>query len=79
MIIVMHAHASPEEVQAVVDRVGELGLKPHLSTGTERTIIGAIGEGTVASQYQGQFIIGACRNSVLETLFHDIKLYNTSY
>ena len=57
MIIVMHAHASPEEVQAVVDRVGELGLKPHLSTGTERTIIGAIGEGTVASQYQGQFII----------------------
>ena len=49
MIIVMHAHASPEEVQAVVDRVGELGLKPHLSTGTERTIIGAIGEGTVAS------------------------------
>ncbi len=57
MVIVMHANASPEEVQAVVARIEELGLKPHLSTGTERTIIGAIGEGTIASQYQGQFTI----------------------
>jgi 3-deoxy-7-phosphoheptulonate synthase len=57
MVIVMHANASPEEVQAVVSRIEELGLKPHLSAGTERTIIGAIGEGTVAYQYQGQFTI----------------------
>jgi 3-deoxy-7-phosphoheptulonate synthase len=57
MIIVMQANAAPEEVQSVVSLIEELGLKPHLSAGTERTIIGAIGEGMVASQYQEHFII----------------------
>jgi 3-deoxy-7-phosphoheptulonate synthase len=57
MVIVMHANAAPEEIQAVVARIEELGLKPHLSTGSERTIIGAIGEGTVASQYMQHFIV----------------------
>jgi 3-deoxy-7-phosphoheptulonate synthase len=57
MVIVMHANATPAQVQAVVEHIEELGLKPHLSTGTERTIIGAIGEGTVASQYMDHFTI----------------------
>lgn len=57
MVIVMHANAAPEDIQAVVARIEELGLKPHLSTGSERTIIGAIGEGTVASQYMQHFIV----------------------
>ncbi len=44
MIIVMQAHASDEDVQHVVDRIQELGLKAHLSRGVERTIIGVIGD-----------------------------------
>ncbi len=44
MIIVMRAHASDEDVQHVVDRIQELGLKAHLSRGVERTIIGVIGD-----------------------------------
>jgi len=35
--------SSPANVQTVVDRVEEVGLTTHLSTGEERTIIGVVG------------------------------------
>ncbi len=44
MIIIMRSHAPEEQIQAVVDRVHELGFKPHRSSGEERTIIGVIGD-----------------------------------
>lgn len=44
-MIIMRADASPEQIAHVVDRVENLGLRAHLSTGTERTVIGAIGDG----------------------------------
>lgn len=43
MIIVLKPDATEEQVQHIVERVQKLGLKPHLSKGTERTIIGVIG------------------------------------
>jgi 3-deoxy-7-phosphoheptulonate synthase len=43
MIIVMKTHAEPKNVEAVVQRVEELGYKVHLSRGEARTIIGVIG------------------------------------
>ena len=44
MVIVMHAHASEEEVEGVLARIGSLGFTPHVSKGIERTIIGVIGD-----------------------------------
>lgn len=44
MIVVMKAGASTKDIEHVVDRIEELGLKAHLSTGVERTIIGVIGD-----------------------------------
>ncbi|MBI4548001.1 MAG: 3-deoxy-7-phosphoheptulonate synthase [Ignavibacteriae bacterium] len=44
MIIVMESKATEADVQYVVKRVEELGLKAHLSKGVERTIIGVIGD-----------------------------------
>lgn len=44
MIVVMERGASREELEAVVDRVREWGLHPHLSEGEERTIVGLIGD-----------------------------------
>src|SRR5262249_51749046 len=44
MIIVMKSHSSDRDIEAVVDRITELGLKAHLSKGVERTIIGVIGD-----------------------------------
>ncbi|QDU60652.1 Phospho-2-dehydro-3-deoxyheptonate aldolase [Planctomycetes bacterium Pan216] len=44
MIIVIKPNATDAQIDHVVDRVKELGFTPHLSTGTERTIIGVIGD-----------------------------------
>ncbi len=52
IIVVMKASASAVDVQRVVERIGELGLTPHLSKGEFRTIIGAIGPKTAGTQQQ---------------------------
>lgn len=43
MIIVLRPDATDEQINHIIDRVQKLGLKPHVSKGTERTIIGVIG------------------------------------
>ena len=43
MIIVMSRKAAPEQVQAVTDRVREIGLRPEVSVGEDRSVIGVIG------------------------------------
>ncbi|MGE5527614.1 MAG: 3-deoxy-7-phosphoheptulonate synthase [Patescibacteria group bacterium] len=43
MIIVMEAHATPEQVDRVQTRLREWGFDIHLSRGVEKTIIGAVG------------------------------------
>ena len=43
MIIVLRPEASEEQIKYIVEKVNKLGLTPHVSKGTERTIIGVIG------------------------------------
>lgn len=44
MIVVMKRGASPEQIEHMIQRVEQLGLKAHPIYGTERTVIAAIGE-----------------------------------
>ncbi|PIU41999.1 MAG: 3-deoxy-7-phosphoheptulonate synthase [Candidatus Omnitrophica bacterium CG07_land_8_20_14_0_80_42_15] len=44
MIIVLRPDATEEQIQHIVDKVQKLGLRPMISKGVERTIIGVIGE-----------------------------------
>ena len=44
MIVVMKFKAAPGEVERVINKVHESGLKTHISAGTERTIVGIIGD-----------------------------------
>lgn len=44
MIIVLRPHSTKEQIDHVIDRIKELGYKPHLSQGEVRTIIGVIGD-----------------------------------
>src|ERR671925_1726942 len=44
LLIVMSAHATPEEVEHVVERLAEAGADAHVTPGREATVIGAIGE-----------------------------------
>lgn len=44
MIIVLKPGATEKEISHIVEKIGELGLTPHISKGEERTIIGVIGD-----------------------------------
>jgi len=44
MIIVLKPHATEAEIAQVIKKIESFGLTVHLSKGTERTIIGAIGD-----------------------------------
>ncbi|MBI2267398.1 MAG: 3-deoxy-7-phosphoheptulonate synthase [Armatimonadetes bacterium] len=44
MIIVMRKNATVKETGAVLKKIEELGYKPHISSGEERTIIGVVGD-----------------------------------
>ncbi len=44
MIIVLRPHSTPTQIDHVIERIRALGLKPHLSQGEHRTIIGVIGD-----------------------------------
>jgi 3-deoxy-7-phosphoheptulonate synthase len=43
MLVVMQAHATPDEVRAVCQKIESLGYKPHPMPGAERTAIGITG------------------------------------
>ncbi|MBI2883425.1 MAG: 3-deoxy-7-phosphoheptulonate synthase [Candidatus Methylomirabilis oxyfera] len=44
MIIILKPHATEAEIAVVVKKIESFGLAAHISKGTERTIIGAIGD-----------------------------------
>jgi 3-deoxy-7-phosphoheptulonate synthase len=44
MIIVMNNSATDEEISFVVSRIKEKGLDASISKGTEKTVIGAVGD-----------------------------------
>jgi 3-deoxy-7-phosphoheptulonate synthase len=43
MLVVMRAHATPDEVRAVCEKIGALGYRAHSIPGAERTAIGITG------------------------------------
>ena len=43
MLVVMQSTAGEEQIRAVLERLKEASLQGHLSTGAERTVIGAVG------------------------------------
>src|SRR6266436_6882295 len=44
MIIVVRPQSTPEQIDHILERIQELGYKPHISRGELRTIIGVIGD-----------------------------------
>ncbi|MFH1097947.1 MAG: 3-deoxy-7-phosphoheptulonate synthase [Candidatus Desantisbacteria bacterium] len=44
MIIVLKTNVTTEQIAHIVDKLTGIGLEPHVSSGTERTIIGVIGD-----------------------------------
>src|SRR5690349_15422777 len=44
MIVVMKPGASPRQIDHVIERIEQLGLRSHVIVGTERTVVAALGE-----------------------------------
>jgi 3-deoxy-7-phosphoheptulonate synthase len=45
MIVNMSDNATPEQIEHVIQRIREAGFQPHITRGTERTIVAAVGSG----------------------------------
>jgi 3-deoxy-7-phosphoheptulonate synthase len=51
MLVVMHSHSTPEQIEKVLDAIRKLGLTPHPMPGATRTAIGMTGNtGSVDSR-----------------------------
>ena len=61
LIIVMNAHASPEDVAHVVERLEAVGGAAHVSEGKERTVVGAVGDRTMIQQIPWEAMSGVER------------------
>src|SRR5205807_287922 len=44
MIVVMKPGASQKQVDHIIERIEQLGLRSHVIVGTERTVVAALGE-----------------------------------
>src|SRR5438552_7255331 len=44
MVVVMKPNATQQEIDHVIERIEQLGLRSHVIVGTERTVIAALGE-----------------------------------
>lgn len=69
MIIVMNTGANEAQIAAVVDKIREAGLTEHISRGTERTIVGAVGDERKLSQEGFELLPG------VERAMHIVKPY----
>ena len=69
MIIIMQSQAQEAEIQAVVERIERAGLTAHVSRGTERTLIGAVGDERQLSSEVFERLAG------VEKAMHVVKPY----
>src|SRR5713226_8812453 len=44
MIVVMKPGASQKQIDHIIERIEQLGLRSHVIVGTERTVVAALGE-----------------------------------
>ena len=58
MIVVMSAHCTQEEVEAVQRHLSDRGLQGHLNPGVERSVIGVLGEIYPELQNELEFMSG---------------------
>ena len=61
MMIVLNVNASPQETADVVARVEGLGLAAHVSRGSERTVIGVVGDGRAVDREAFRLLPGVDR------------------
>ncbi|PZN13146.1 MAG: 3-deoxy-7-phosphoheptulonate synthase [Bacillota bacterium] len=61
MIVIMHPHATPEDIERVKERMRQAGLKPFVATGEERTVIHGHGDSRPLDKQQVETMSGVER------------------
>ncbi len=69
MVIIMEVNANDLQIKNVIEQIQLNGLKPHLSTGEERTIIGVIGDDRKLQEANFKILPG------VENVFRILKPY----
>ncbi len=76
-MIIMRADATPDQIEQVVARVEQNGLKAHISKGEERSVIGVVGDGRpITLQDQFMFMTGVDR---VLPISHPYKLVSREF
>ena len=75
-MIVMKAHATDEEIEAVLARVTSLGLRGHVSRGAERTVVGVVGDERDADPESFEVLDGVER---VVRILHPFKLASRDF
>ena len=57
MIVIMQVGATQDQISAVVARIKLMGLDAHLSEGTERTVIGVVGDDRIVADQDALSIL----------------------
>ncbi len=52
MIIILRKGATKEQISHIHDKIKSIGLKPHVSVGVDRTVIGAVGDESLINEEQ---------------------------
>jgi 3-deoxy-7-phosphoheptulonate synthase len=76
MVIVMRADAAEDHLAAVVERIESLGFRAHVSRGTERTIVGVIGDERPVEAHAFEALAGVER---VVPILHRFKLASRGF
>ncbi|MDH3890431.1 MAG: 3-deoxy-7-phosphoheptulonate synthase [candidate division Zixibacteria bacterium] len=58
MIVVMKADSTEDHLKVVLNKIEQLGFKPHLSRGEKKTIVGVVGNGKMVDHEQFTMLEG---------------------
>ncbi len=64
MIVNMSEKATEQEIKHVIERIREAGYQPHVTRGTERTIVAAVGSGR---RHEIEALAGRSRESTMSS------------
>ncbi len=69
----MHKDAEDDDIAGVVDRLASVGAQAHVSRGTSRTVIGAVGDGQLVLQVPWEVLPGVERAVPVLTPFRFVS------
>ena len=68
MIVNMSEKATEADIAHIIERIREAGYQPHVTRGTERTIVAAVAAGAVTRSRRYRLLLGSTTSSPSRSL-----------